>query len=103
MEPECVNVDGLLVLELERPLASVLVLRIFPLGPYTLLEEMVVRFERKVGRRGDVVLRTLSVQDRMHTASRTYVDAPELLDRVKRDDLLQQICPVVALRMLVPP
>jgi hypothetical protein len=30
----------------------------------------------------------------------TYVDTPELLDRVERDDFLQQLSPVVALRML---
>jgi hypothetical protein len=60
VQPECVDVDGLLVLELERPLASVLVLCVFPLGPYALLEEMVVGLERKIRGRSDVVLYTLS-------------------------------------------
>jgi len=56
VEPECIDVDRLLVLELESPLATVLVLGVFPLGPYTLLEEMVVRLEREVGGRSDVIL-----------------------------------------------
>jgi hypothetical protein len=56
VKPERVDVDGLLVLELECPLATVLVLCIFPLGPYALLEEMVVRLERKVRGWRDVVL-----------------------------------------------
>jgi len=80
VQPERVDVDGLLVLELERPLASVLVLRIFPLGPYALLEEMVVGLERKVRGRGDVVLHTRLVQDCIREPHKTYVDAPELLD-----------------------
>jgi hypothetical protein len=43
-----------------------LVLRVFPLGPHALLEEMVVRLEGEVGCGRDVV-----------------VDAPKLLDRVE--------------------
>jgi hypothetical protein len=60
VQPQCVDVDGLLVLELECPLATVLVLRILPLGPYALLEQVVVRLEREVGGRGDVVLHNVS-------------------------------------------
>lgn len=60
MEPERIDVDDLLVLELEGPFASVLVLRVFPLGSYALLEEMVVGLERKVGCGGDVVLCAMS-------------------------------------------
>jgi hypothetical protein len=30
----------------------------------------------------------------------TYVDSPEFLDRVERNDLLQKLSPVVALPML---
>jgi hypothetical protein len=56
VQPERVDVDGLLVLELECPFATMLVLRIFPLGSYTLLEEMVVGLEGEVGGWGDVVL-----------------------------------------------
>jgi hypothetical protein len=56
VEPESVDVDGLLVLELERPLAAVLVLRVFPLGPNVLLEEVVVRLEGEFRGGGDVVL-----------------------------------------------
>jgi hypothetical protein len=33
----------------------------------------------------------------------TYVDSPEFLNRVKRDDLLQQLSPVVALPVLAQP
>lgn len=32
---------------------------------------------------------------------RTYVDAPELLDRIERDDLLEKFSPVVALHLLL--
>jgi hypothetical protein len=60
VQPQCIDVDGLLVLELERPLATVLVLRIFPLGPYALLEQVVVRLEREVRGRGDIVLHHVS-------------------------------------------
>jgi hypothetical protein len=56
VQPERVNVDGLLVLELERPLAAMLVLRIFPLGSNALLEEVVVGLERKIGGGSNVVL-----------------------------------------------
>jgi hypothetical protein len=56
VEPERIDVDSLLVLELESPLAAVLVLRVFPLWSYALLEEMVVGLESKVGGWCDVVL-----------------------------------------------
>lgn len=59
VEPKLVDVDGLLVLELESPLSTVLVLRVFPFWTDTLLEEMVIRFLCKVGGRSDVVLRVL--------------------------------------------
>jgi len=60
MEPERIDVDRLLVLELERPFATVLVLRIFPLGANTLLEEMIVGLERKIGCGRDIVLYMVS-------------------------------------------
>lgn len=56
MQPKCVDVDGLLVLELERPFSTMLVLCIFPLRPYALLEQVVVGLEREVRGWGDVVL-----------------------------------------------
>ena len=56
VEPERVDVDGLLVLELERPLAAVLVLRVFPLGANAPLEEVIIRLQRQVRCRCDVVL-----------------------------------------------
>jgi hypothetical protein len=60
VEPERIDVDDLLVLELEGPFAAVLVLRVFPLGSYALLEEVVVGLERELGCGGDVVLRSVS-------------------------------------------
>lgn len=56
VEPQSVDVDGLLVLELEGPLAAVLVLRVLPLGSHTLLEEVIVGLERQFRCGGNVVL-----------------------------------------------
>jgi hypothetical protein len=42
MQPENVNVDGLLILELKSPFAAMLVLKIFPFGADALLEQVVV-------------------------------------------------------------
>jgi len=56
VQPQVVDVDGLLVLELVGPLAAVLVLRVLPLGANLVLEEMVVGLDSKVGGRSDVVL-----------------------------------------------
>jgi hypothetical protein len=58
MEPEGVDIDGLLVLELKRPFATMLVLWVFPLWPHALLEQVVVGLESELGSRGDVVLET---------------------------------------------
>lgn len=101
VQPELVNVDRPLLLELERPLATVLVLRILPLWPHTLLEKMVVRLEGKLGHSGDVVL--FAALDRHRTGKRryceiSYVDTPEFFHRLEGNDLLQQVVPVVALR-----
>ena len=96
MEPERIDVDRLLVLELERPFAAVLVLRIFPLGANTLLEEVIVGLERKIGCGRDIVLYAVSwaITWEAHGA---YVDSPELLDRIKRNNFLEQLSPIVAL------
>ena len=56
VEPERVDVDGLLVLELECPLAAVLVLGVFPLRANIPLEKVVVRLQCQVRCRCDVVL-----------------------------------------------
>jgi hypothetical protein len=56
VEPESIDVDGLLVLELESPLAAMFVLYIFPFGSDALLEKVVVGLEREVGGGCDVVL-----------------------------------------------
>lgn len=62
MEPQRVDVDELLLLELESPLAAVLVLRVFPFGPDAGFEEVVVGLEAQFRGRSDVVLgRWLSV------------------------------------------
>lgn len=45
MQPELVDRGSALVLELIRPLAAVLVLRVFPFGTDASLEEMVIGFE----------------------------------------------------------
>ncbi len=60
VKPERVDVDGLLFLELEGPLAAVLVLCVFPLGSHALLEEVVVGLERELRCGGDVVLHNIS-------------------------------------------
>lgn len=46
MEPEGINVDCLFVLELVGPLATVLILAVFPFRSYAFLEQMVVGLER---------------------------------------------------------
>lgn len=56
VQPESVNVDSFLILELESPFAAVLVLRVFPLWAYALLEEMIVRLEREIRCGCNVVL-----------------------------------------------
>lgn len=56
VQPELVNVDGALVFELIRPLATMFVLRIFPFGTHILLEEVVIRLYRQFRDRSDVVL-----------------------------------------------
>ena len=58
VKPQCVDVDSFLVLELERPFATMFVLSILPLWSDTLLEEVVIRFESKIGCGSDVVLQS---------------------------------------------
>lgn len=65
VQPQLVDVDGLLVLELEGPLSTVLVLRVLPFWTDTFLEEMVIGFLRKIGGRSDVVLHLLLVTGRL--------------------------------------
>jgi hypothetical protein len=60
VEPKRIDVDCLLVLELEGPLATVLVLAVFPFWADTLFEEMVVGLQCQVGRWCNVVLRGVS-------------------------------------------
>lgn len=56
VQPEIINRNRALVLELVGPLATVFVLRVFPFWSYALLEEMVVGLETEFGGRRDVVL-----------------------------------------------
>lgn len=75
-----------------------LILRILPLGAHAVLEEVVVGLESQVRDRGNVVLGGEESAGARHIGRRqAYIDAPELLDRPKGDDLLQQLVPVVAL------
>lgn len=48
MQPDLVDVDIALLLELVRPLATVLVLGILPLGADALLEEMIIGLESEL-------------------------------------------------------
>ena len=56
MQPELVDRDVALLLELVGPLAAVLVLDVLPFWTYAFLEEMVVGFEGQFGGGSDVVL-----------------------------------------------
>jgi hypothetical protein len=56
VQPQVIDGDRALVLELVRPLAAVLVLRVLPLRSYALLEEVVVGLEAQFGGRRDIVL-----------------------------------------------
>jgi len=95
VQPQVVNVGGLLVLELVCPFAAVLVLGVFPLGTDTLLEEVVIGFDGESGRGCNVVLEELVWQGEW--AGEAYVDAPELFDRVEGDDFFEQVIPVFVL------
>ncbi|KAI7150399.1 eukaryotic translation initiation factor 4E [Hortaea werneckii] len=93
------GVLSLAVLERVGPAATELVLRVLPFRAHAALEEVVVRLLGKLRGRGDVVLEQAHVS-LVHFCmvcleGHTYVDAPELLDGVKGDDLLQQLAPVL--------
>jgi hypothetical protein len=74
-----------------------LVLLILPLGSYSFLEEVVVGFLCEFGNGSNVVLVLCVSAGACRWRNRTYVDTPELLNRVKSDDLLKQIVPIVTL------
>lgn len=57
LQPQVVDIDAALLLVLVGPLATMLVLGIFPLGTDAGLEEMVVGLEGELGNGSDVVLR----------------------------------------------
>lgn len=104
VQPQVIDRDGALVLERVRPLATVLVMGVFPLWPDALLEKVVVCLETQFGGRCDVVLiRELGQRSfngeaiRQINDRRAYVDSPELFDGVECDHFLQQIVPVIAL------
>lgn len=56
VQPQLVDVDAALVLELVRPLATVLVLGVLPFGSHTSLEEVVIGLESEIGHGCNVVL-----------------------------------------------
>jgi len=100
VEPQFVDVDALLVFELVGPFAAVLVLRIFPFGADAAFEEVVVGFLGELGGSRNVVLVKELVRHNGEKGWRkrgSYVDSPELLDRVEGDYFLEQIIPVVNL------
>lgn len=89
-------VVGLALLEGVGPTAAVLVLGVFPFGADTLLEQVVIGLGGELGRGSDVVL--LWRQTRrvfVKSLDQTHVDAPELLNAVEADDLLQQFIPIL--------
>jgi hypothetical protein len=56
VQPQLVDVNGLLVLELKCPLSTVLVLWVFPFWTDAFLEKVVVGLLGKFGGRSDVIL-----------------------------------------------
>ena len=100
MEPELINWDVALLLELVGPLSTVLVLLILPFRSNAFLEEVVVGFEGEFGGGSNVVLQSIDVSGgaRLAAWEFAYVDTPEFLNGVKSDDFLQEIIPVVSLR-----
>lgn len=105
VQPHLVNVDVALVAEGVRPLAAVLVLGILPLGADVLLEKVVVGLEGQLRDRGNIVLNrrgngsAMCVMDELLRRGRrnTYINTPELLNRVKGNNFFQEVVPVVAL------
>lgn len=79
LQPEAVDIDAALVLVLVGPLATVLVLRVLPLGPDAGLEQVVVGLEGELGDMCNVVL-ARSVKSNGNERPVTYVYAPELLN-----------------------
>lgn len=59
MQPQLVDANRRLVLELESPFSTVLVLNIFPLRAHTRFEKMVVGLECELAGRADVVLQLI--------------------------------------------
>lgn len=106
VQPEVIDRHGTLVFERVRPLATVLVLGVFPLWADALLEEVVVCLQAQFRSRCDVVLSNLLARKKKPREARgekiiTYVDSPELLYRVESHDFLQQVIPVIALAIQV--
>jgi hypothetical protein len=56
VEPQLIDGDIALLLELIGPLSAMLVLLIFPLGANAFFEEVVVGLEGEFGGRSDVIL-----------------------------------------------
>jgi hypothetical protein len=89
MEPELVDRDAALVLELVRPLSAVLVLGILPFWSDAFLEEVVIGFEGELRDGSNVVLKSIvSFETGRPRQESAYINTPEFLDRVECDDLL---------------
>jgi hypothetical protein len=101
LEPETVDVDVALVLVLVRPLATMLVLGVLPLGANTFLEEVVVGLEGKLGNWGNVVLKMLEPLFVGGTNFSTHIDTPKLFNRVEGNHFFEEIVPVVALLLIL--
>lgn len=74
VQPQLVNVDAALVLELVGPLAAMLILGVLPLGSHAGLEEVVVGLEGEVGDRCDVVLERVSCFEQQKAGEGGMVD-----------------------------
>lgn len=61
LQPQSVDINVALVFVLVRPLATVLVLGIFPFGADTGLEQVVIGLQGQLGDGSDIVLQVLSV------------------------------------------
>ena len=97
MEPEFIDRNAALLLERIRPFSTVFVLLILPFRSNTFFEQVVVGFQSQFRDRSNIVLDLIVNNDMCGGSLTTYVNAPEFLNRVESDDLLQQIIPVVAL------
>lgn len=77
------------------PLATVLVLGVFPLWADALLKEMVIRFKSQFGCRSNVVLDY--ELDIFHRREKTHVNTPKFFHGVKSNYFFEKLVPEIAL------